>query len=227
MSEYLLFPTLIWTGKRDVSEQEKINWFESYLNNCDETGKTMDYLGYQNFHQMPIFEDVYNDIIKEVKKYLDCLNVDHSKLDLNITKSWLNVKRETGNPEHDHSENHISFTYYPHIHPELMKDLTFFSPHQIHPNEPYYAFLDDNITEWNKVNCRSFTIPVSEGQINVFPANIGHSTQGTLLGNEPFFSIPSLRNSRFCVGGDILITNKSMKGYDKMLPPISNWKCFS
>ena len=31
--EHLLFPTLITQGKRDVSEKEKINWFDSYLEN--------------------------------------------------------------------------------------------------------------------------------------------------------------------------------------------------
>ena len=58
MAEHLLFPTLITQSKRDVSEKEKIDWFDSYLENSNENGESMDYLGFVSMHHDPRFETV-------------------------------------------------------------------------------------------------------------------------------------------------------------------------
>ena len=40
--EHLCVPTLITQGKRNVSEKEKIDWFDSYLENSYVKGESMD-----------------------------------------------------------------------------------------------------------------------------------------------------------------------------------------
>ena len=112
MAEHLLFPTLITQGKRDVSEKEKIDWFDSYLENSNEHGESMDYLGFVSMHHDPRFEMVFYDIANAVKEHLESLGIDSTTICVNITKSWFNVNtKEARNPIHEHAESHYSMTY--------------------------------------------------------------------------------------------------------------------
>ena len=43
---------------------------------------------------------------------------------------------------------------------------------------------------------------------------------------ESFKNKNDLINSRFCVGGDVILTRKDTKGYNKLLTPIENWRKF-
>ena len=36
----------------------------------------------------------------------------------------------------------------------------------------------------------------------------------------------NLKNSRFCVGGDVILTRKNTKNYNRLLTPIENWRKF-
>ena len=94
MAEHLLFPTLITQGKRDVSEKEKIDWFDSYLENSNENGESMDYLGFVSMHHDPRFEMVFYDIANAVKKHLESLGIDSTTICVNITKSWLSTRNK-------------------------------------------------------------------------------------------------------------------------------------
>ena len=56
--EHLCFPTLITQGKRNVSEKEKIDWFDSYLENSNEKGESMDYLRHYNRDPNLVFQNI-------------------------------------------------------------------------------------------------------------------------------------------------------------------------
>ncbi len=223
----LLFPTLITISKRKVDELEKESWFSAYLEMSNEDGKSMDFLGYQSIHHDKRFIKVFSDIATTVRKYLDAMNIKKD-IDINITKSWFNIKTVSGNPIHNHAENHISFTYYPHVH-ENYKDkrLTFFNEKQS-ANEPYNGFFENLSTDWNDVNCRSYNFPVEQGNIFIFPSSMDH---GVGLSDddsniESFNTIEELKHSRFCVAGDIILTRKDVKDYNRLLTPIENWRKF-
>ena len=222
----LLFPTLITVGKREVDELEKESWFSAYLEMSDKDGKSMDFLGYQSIHHDKRFMKVFGDICNTIREYLNTLNVDTTILDINITKTWFNVKTNSSNPPHNHSENHISFTYYPHIHKKYSdKTLVFYQ--QENRNEPYDNFLNLLNTEWNDINCVSYSIPVYEGDIIIFPSKLPHSVDGDDSKKlESFETIENLKNSRFCVGGDVILTRKNTKNYNRLLTPIENWRKF-
>lgn len=222
----LIFPTLITIGKRKVNELEKDKWFSAYLEMSDKEGKSMDFLGYQSIHHDKRFTEVFTDIANAIRAYLETLRIKMDILDINITKSWFNIKTSSSNPAHNHSENHVSFTYYPHIHDKYKnKNLTFY---QQNKNQPYDKFLEMTITEWNNINCISYAIPVSEGDIFIFPSKILHSVEGTDDGDnlEAFKTVENLKESRFCVGGDVVLTRKDTEDYNRLLPPVENWRKF-
>ena len=106
----LLFPTLITVGKRKVDELEKESWFSAYLEHSNKDGKSQDYLGYQTVHHDKRFIKVFSDIANIIRNHLTTLGVDTNIIDVNITKAFFNVKRDLGNPLHNHRENHITFT---------------------------------------------------------------------------------------------------------------------
>ena len=228
--EHLCFPTLITQGKRNVSEKEKIDWFDSYLENSNENGESMDYLGFVSMHHDPRFEMVFYDIANAVKKYLESLGIDSTKICVNITKSWFNVSNnEARNPIHEHSESHYSMTYYPHIASGMEKNLVFYDK-PVSSNEPYMSFLQNNVHEWNHVNSRSVEFVPQVGDIFVFPSWMEHETGNTSddkdisINGQSFVSHKELEQSRFCVGCDAILTRKNTCEYDHLLTPITLWK---
>ena len=56
------------------------------------------------------------------------------------------------------------------------KTLVFYQ--QENKNEPYDNFLNLLNTEWNDINCISYSIPVYEGNIIIFPSKLPHSVDG-------------------------------------------------
>ena len=228
--EHLLFPTLITQGKRDVSEKEKIDWFDSYLENSNEHGESMDYLGFVSMHHDPRFEMVFYDIANTVKEHLESLGIDSTTICVNITKSWFNVNtNEARNPIHDHAESHYSMTYYPHIGRGMKKNLTFYDK-AVSSNEPYMSFLQNNVYKCNTFNARSVEFTPQVGDIFVFPSWMEHETGNTSdnldvsTDGQQFISHEELEQSRFCVGCDAILTRKNTFKYDHLLTPINLWK---
>ena len=230
MAEHLLFPTLITQSKRNVSEKEKIDWFDSYLENSNENGESMDYLGFVSMHHDPRFEMVFYDIANTVKEHLESLGIDSTTICVNITKSWFNVNtNEARNPIHDHAESHYSMTYYPHIKKGFEKNLTFYDK-AVSRNEPYMSFLQSNVYEWNSFNARSVEFMPQVGDIFVFPSWMEHETGNTSdnldvsLEGQSFLSHEELEQSRICIGCDAILTRKNTFKYDHLLTPINVWK---
>ena len=230
MAEHLLFPTLITQSKRNVSEKEKIDWFDSYLENSNENGESMDYLGFVSMHHDPRFEMVFYDIANTVKEHLESLGIDSTTICVNITKSWFNVNtNEARNPIHDHAESHYSMTYYPHIKKGFEKNLTFYDK-PVSRNEPYMSFLQSNVHEWNSFNARSVEFMPQVGDIFVFPSWMEHETGNTSdnldvsLEGQSFLSHEELEQSRICIGCDAILTRKNTFKYDHLLTPINLWK---
>ena len=225
----LLFPKLITVGKREVDELEKESWFSAYLEQSEEDGKSNENTGHQSVHHDIRFTKVFSDVADTIRNHLTTLGVDKSMIDINITKSFFNVKRHHGNPLHNHVENHISFTYYPHIHESCKQQLLFHQDIEKISNDPYEGFLNHMATNWNDINASSYSIPVQEGDIFVFPSKLSHSVVSEDIQYnevESFKTTEDLRRSRFCVVGDALLTRKDTKSYDRLLMPIENWRKF-
>ena len=181
--ENLLFPTLITKGQRFVSDSEKDNLFSAYLETSTLDGLSMDYLGVNTVHLDSRFTEIFTDISKVVENHLKSLSVDTNKIRIYITKSWFNLTNHSNrNPMHEHAENHLSITYYPHIAEGLEKTLTFHDSN-LKRNEPYMSFLSNLHTDLTYINARTCEFITEEGDIFVFPADMIHET-GT--GEEEF-----------------------------------------
>ena len=171
----LLFPKLITIGKREVDELEKESWFSAYLEQSNEDGKSNENTGHQSVHHDKRFMKVFSDIANTIRDHLTTLAIDTNEIEIIITKSFFNVKRSHGNPLHNHVENHISFTYYPHINENCKQQLVFHQDIEKISNDPYEGFLNHMSKYWNDLNCTSYSIPVNEGDIFVFPSKLCHS----------------------------------------------------
>ena len=122
----LLFPTLVTLGKREVDELEKESWFSAYLEQSNKDGVSNESTGHQSVHHDIRFKRVFSDIADTIRKHLTTLGVDTNMIEVYIQKSFFNVKKNNGNPQHNHMESHISFTYYPYIHESRNQQLVFY-----------------------------------------------------------------------------------------------------
>ena len=167
--ENLLFPTLITKGQRVVSDSEKDNLFSAYLETSTLDGLSMDYLGVNTVHLDSRFTEIFTDISKVVENHLKSLSVDTNKIRIYITKSWFNLTNHSNrNPMHEHAENHLSITYYPHIAEGLEKTLTFHDSN-LKRNEPYMSFLSNLHTDLTYINARTCEFIPEEGDITGTP----------------------------------------------------------
>ena len=224
----LLFPTLITVGKREVDELEKESWFSVYLENQDKNGISNEFTGHQSIHHDIRFKKVFSDIADTIRNHLTTLSVDTSMIEVYIQKSFFNVRKHNGNPLHNHIENHISFTYYPYIHESCTQELVFYQdPNRVN-NDVYENFLAFNAKEWHDINATSYSLKVNEGDIFVFPSKLTHGVSEEINNGqaEKFKTIEKLKASRFCVVGDVILTRKDTKDYDRLLMPIENWRKF-
>lgn len=225
----LLFPTLVTLGKREVDELEKESWFSAYLEQSNKDGVSNESTGHQSVHHDIRFKKVFSDIADTIRKHLTTLSVDTSMIEVYIQKSFFNISKHYGNPLHNHIESHISFTYYPHIHESCAQELVFYQDRYKVSNDICEEFLEFNVKEWHDINATSYSLKTREGDIFVFPSKLTHSVESDKTSNdeaESFKTIEQLRVSRFCVVGDVILTRKDTKHYDRLLMPIDNWRKF-
>jgi hypothetical protein len=230
MEQILLFPTMVLKNTFEVSDNEKLLWFDAYLKNSNKEGKTHDFLGYETVHHEETLSFFFKDkLVPSVKEYMVALGLDAEFFDIHLTKTFFNVSDKNGINEHDHAENHISFVYYPNIAKGKERDLIFYHPEKSHGNEPYTQWFESNVINWNFVNARSFSLGVSEGLIYIFPSKLAHNikkVEGDTSHVKGYRSHKELSNTRFCVAGDMIIAKKERGNYKRTLPPVSDWRSF-
>lgn len=225
----LVFPTVIGQDKVEVTEEEKNLWFNLYLENSDEEGRSMDFLGFSEIHNSPELNLFVHRIGIAVRNYLEHLSVEHEKLQINLVKTWFNVHKENQGQFHDHAEAHISFVYYPHINEKVNRSFEVYNYGPKRNNEPVSNFYHHNAITTTFLNARSVHLEVNEGLILVFPSDLGHKTTDPNNPEIPsaiecFKTVEELKETRFCVAGDILLTRKDGNQYERLLTPPNIWR---
>lgn len=224
---FLTFPTVISQSKHHVSKEEKDAWFNLYLKHSNQRGQSHDCMGYERVHTDESFPSIFMDRLRGgVKEYLKSLSINPSKLDVQLTKCFFNVTDKNAINPHDHMENHISFTYYPHVARGKERSIVFHN--EIHGNEPYQHFFMNHCKEWTQNNCINEGFPISEGVMYVFPSKMKHDIEVKRGDGKSevkgFRDVASLNNSRFCVAGDLLFTRKEgVEEYSRVLSSPKNW----
>ena len=182
MKVHEVFPTLVVQDRIDVHEEFKEQyfeelkslWFDGYNNETPENS------GRCSLHLNPNYLMFFQSLKKSVCKYLDLLEVDHEKLNINFIKSWVGYHNKDipGLKMHTHNGSDISFCYY------LSSDETSdkFCAHQItNTNEVSDALFESSdrfnvIKKFNRYNCNNYTITPHEGTVVIFPSSLLHST---------------------------------------------------
>lgn len=226
-----LFPTTVFKDNREVSFEEKELWEKIILENLNDEGRTQDWLGFSNIHHYSEVSHIYEWIVQGIRRYLMHFNIYSGDIDINITKSFINITRDSETPEHEHSENHITFTYYPHIAQGMEQNLRVFYDGHTHPNEPYtHLFEQLHDSNFNLLNSLSDVMIVNEGDLIIMPSKMRHLTEHR-DGREPqsneSFDESNLFNSRICIAGDVVLTKRQgAKGLWRLLNPIEDWRKF-
>ena len=182
MKIHEIFPILISQDKIDNHDEIKNEylgelkslWWNGYENATPENS------GRAFVHSNPRYFDIFKSISKSIRRHLDLLEVDHEKLLINITKSWVGyADRDTPQLKtHMHNDSDLSFCYY--ITSDDTSDkFCFYNPTSW--NEPSTGIFEPNekyrlIKKFNKYNCDSYTVSPKEGTILIFPSKMQHST---------------------------------------------------
>ena len=233
MKQLNIFPTVISTTQRTVTTNEKLAWFDIIMNNLDSSGSTHDFLGFQTFHHYESVQHVYKEIASAIEQHLVSLGVDISTMDINITKSFANLCYGAYTPDHDHSESHYSFTYYPNVPENVYQTLDFYRLRS-NPNEPVWDWLNENGNPTEEASSK-YRLNIQEGMIVVFPSSLTHGTSfanpfwqhNTTSNLEPIPNKQALFDFRVCISGDCLLTRKDSKAYKRMIMPVESWRKFN
>jgi|TARA_B100000035_G_scaffold147801_1_gene126022 uncharacterized protein (TIGR02466 family) len=222
MKIHEVFPTVVVQDTIDnhekfkslYFEELKSQWFNGYENETPEnSGRCSLQLNEDYF---PFFKS----LIKCVRNYLDVLEIDHQKLNINVTKAWVGYHNKDI-PQlkpHIHNGADISFCYY--ISSDESSDKLCVH-NKDNMNELSKGMFETSdrfnlIKKFNKYNCESYTITPHEGTVVLFPSSLMHSTlKRDNLGD------------RYVIAGDIKLCLKEYYNlHHQSVPHPSKWLSF-
>jgi hypothetical protein len=182
MRVHEVFPTLVAQDTVEIHQEFKDKyfdelkslWFNGYENETPENS------GMCSLHLNNNYLSFFKSLKESVCNYLNLLEIDHKKLDINFIKSWVGY-HDKDIPQlkpHVHNGADISFCYY------LSSDDTSdkFCVHNLNNiNEVSGNIFETSnkynlIKRFNKYNCENYTITPHEGTVIIFPSNLSHST---------------------------------------------------
>jgi hypothetical protein len=198
------FPLIVYQGMVESHDKIKIYleelrdyWFDGYQNESPE------YSGRIFAHQNKIYRPFFEELRTHVDNYFEYLNVDYSKLDYHIIKSWVGYHKDDETPSikpHNHNASDLSFVFY--VKTDETSD-KFCVAQEKNLNEcvgdMFTEALQKNlITGYNRYNCNVYSITPIEGSVVIFPSKIGHFTQ----------KFTERKGERLVIPGDIRVTLK-------------------
>jgi len=201
-----MFPLIVYQGSIECHQrlkEENIDslrdyWFNGYQNESPE------YSGKIFVHHQPKYKSFFDDLKKNIDEYMKHLNVDHTKLNYHIIKSWVGYHKDNETPSitpHFHNESNISFVYY------LKTDETsdklciqqLKNINEIVGGLFEVADTKNILTGYNRYNCNYYTITPTEGTVVIFPSHTYHFTQ----------QFTERKGERIVIAGDIRVTLNS------------------
>jgi Putative 2OG-Fe(II) oxygenase len=222
IAKHLLFPSLV-LEKHDTNFTKIKSTIESnIMNHITDDGWSNELNGFVTLHQDPNFKDLFDFVASAVKDYIITFNADPNEFDVYIVKSWANIVKNRGNPVHNHADAHLSFVYYVNVPGTVNTPIVFHNHYYRH--EPFVGFCQWNSKSWDLVSANSWQFKPKEGQVMVFPSTMSHET--TALSNQPDVGVADLadlKNYRFSIAGDIVLTYKNTQAKPLGLQPIQNW----
>jgi len=225
MENHALFPVLVSKFTFDNNEYIKSKLLtDAAVNKYFINGITNETV-FNSLHHEEDLKDFYKFVTESVFKYLDVLNIVTDLFDVFIHKSWLNVNKGTGNPQHNHKDSHLSFVYY--VHTPMKNSIRFFG--DCSTREPYDNFFTNYVKEnaWNIFNSRSWSFPPTDGQLFIFPATLSHEVEEFTKERFIVSDAKDMLECRVAIAGDILLLGKEViKGNYRAVQPYNFWRKF-
>lgn len=223
-----MFPTAVGSFQCDRHDEFKKKFLERIPYHCATHENGGLYSGENSGHvyvhtDIELFE-LFKFISNGVQSYLEMLDFDHSRVDINIVKTWISATHlDVITPVHAHATSHLSFVYYMQM-PENADVISFQT--QRNPNEPYYGAFDAGtprqksmVNSYNALNSNQSSLPTKEGDLIVFPSTLFHGT--TKVGDMG-------DGQRIALAGDVLLVfNESKPNYATGLFDPKTWRCFN
>ena len=187
---YNIFPTTIYVNQIENHSKYKSKFFKLYSKYDYEQksfrdgeewfNTTSENFGNPYIHLEESLGDLFEQIINNVKIYVqDVLNYEDI-FNFIITKTWLSRSRDSHENVkwHSHSTSHISFSYYLNT-PPNSHYIKFANSSNING---LFAGLNTSetknaIKERNELNASTFFIEPKEGSLILFPSSLEHCTQ--------------------------------------------------
>jgi uncharacterized protein (TIGR02466 family) len=171
-----LFPTPLYVAKRD-SNLDSIE--EKEIENIIKEG--LDHLAdvHSGGNSQSMNKYIFNDNLKNIKQFCDLQIQGYiervinpkEKLDFYITQSWLNITKPGGfHHEHLHSNSILSGVFY--ISTQKGDSISIIDPNANIKESIIFAPKEYNM--WN--SCTTH-IPISPGELVIFPSWLRHSVQ--------------------------------------------------
>ncbi len=222
-----LFPLTIIKDKIEISEEDKnvmINEIRDMKKNSknlryqtETNAWTGDTQGFEFIHKNKKFKKLFDEIIKRVWGYLNCVEIDSKLVDIYIQRSWATIS--IGNErikKHRHFQSHISFAYYL---KKNKQDSNFVVFDESYKNEIMPGiFRSDTalqkgiVKKMNQFNVTQAIVNVEENDIVIFPSKTIHSTQPTQNNDE-----------RISISADIVCVAKDSNLLEMGMPPLNQW----
>jgi uncharacterized protein (TIGR02466 family) len=224
---HMMFPTVVGSFTCDRHSEFKQAFMDRMPSHCaqHEDGGLFsgEASGHVYVHTDPALAQLFKFISDGIKAYLAMLEFDHSRVDINIVKTWISATdSNTVTPVHMHATSHLSFVYYM----KMPKDADAIAFQiQASPNEPYYGAFSEStprqqsfVLERNALNSNQSVLPVQEGQLLVFPSHLYHGTVKIGdMGDE----------QRVALAGDVLLVfNEEAPNYATGVFDPRTWRKF-
>lgn len=229
MIEHALFPTFVAEFMYPDHDKFKPIFYQHIFKYMTPEGYSNEFTNHVNIHHEENFAPYFMFAIKCVEQYLDRLHIDKDLFDINVTKTWMNIRKEGSTGRHSHGDAHISFTYYPNVPKNFDRPIRFYNYE--HRHEPYPGACRWNNTSgiWDHLNSGTWEFKPKEGNIFVFPSNLVHDTLGTPENyqDEGTPTPEKLDQQRVCMAADVILTYKDRTGSPLGIQPVENWRRFS
>ena len=187
-----IFPTTLYVSEIDKHEEYKSKFYKLYSKYDYEQksfrdgeewfNTTSENAGNPLIHLEDSLSELFEDIIYNVKIYIQDILKYQNIFDYVITKSWLSRSRATYEniKWHSHSTSHVSFSYYLNT-PPNSHDIKFANPHNT--NSLFVGLnnsdVKDGVAERNELNASTFHLNPKEGSLILFPSALNHCTHCT------------------------------------------------
>lgn len=231
---FAIFPTLVTKGHIPKSLYDKEIMKDIIMENVDEEGQTMDFIGEGAFiHHDARLTVIYEVVTEYIKHHLSLFALDPDEYQVHVVKSWFNVNsKDHSNAMHAHPEADYSATFYPNVPADSKKWLRLVRGFNREANELFPGMYYNGAYEKNANNANEWTILPEEGDVIIFPSAINHDTVNEDLSEsstdvQKITTRDSLDNMRICIGIDVKITARNKTTNHHILQPVYTWRTFS